>query len=81
MMRSSTETLGGSDQPDGLSDDGEQLGIDEDQETIWTSDRKEPESQMDLEETMQTFGQPDSDLDLEPDQQTLSEIWTGSRVL
>jgi hypothetical protein len=64
--------LGGSDQPDGLSDDGEQLEIDEDLETIWTSDRKEYDSEVDLEEkTTRTFGQvPESDMVLEPDQET-----------
>ena len=63
--------LGGSDQPDGLSDDGEQLEIDEDHETIWTSDRKEYDSEVDLEEATRTFGQvPESDMVLEPDQET-----------
>jgi hypothetical protein len=68
--------LRGSDQPDGLSDDGEQLEIDEDQET-WTSDRKENDCYMDLEETIWTSGQkPESRMDLEPDQET---IWTSDR--
>jgi hypothetical protein len=47
------------------------LEIDEDHETIWTSDRKEYDSEMDLEETTQTFGQvPESDMVLEPRQET-----------
>jgi hypothetical protein len=48
------------------------LEIDEDLETIWTSDRKEYDSEVDLEEkTTQTFGQvPESDMVLEPDQET-----------
>jgi len=64
--------LGGSDQPDGLSDDGEQLEIDEDLENIWTSDRKENESHMDLEETIRTSDRKEyeSHMVLEPDQET-----------
>src|SRR5712664_4029101 len=63
--------LSGSDQPDGLSDDGEQLEIDMDlEETIRTSDRKEYESHMVLEpdqETIRISGQyPESHMDLDP---------------
>jgi len=65
--------LSGSDQPDGLSDDGEQLEIDEDLENIWTSDRKENESHMDLEETIRTSDRKEyeSHMVLEPDQETI----------
>jgi hypothetical protein len=49
--------------------------IDEDHETIWTSDRKEYDSEVDLEETIRRFGQePESDMDLEQDHET---IWTS----
>ena len=45
--------------------------IDEDHETIWTSDREEYDSEVDLEETIRRFGQkPESDMDLEPDRET-----------
>jgi reverse transcriptase-like protein/Pol polyprotein len=63
--------LGGSDQPDGLSDDGEQLEIDEDQEII-LSDRKENESSMHLEETRPSDRKENEDhLDLEPDHEAI----------